>query len=88
MVAPREAVHAVGAFLHLAPGAAGPDGEVAALIDGETTLEYIAETAGMKRLMELGLMRSPAIAVDGKVVLIGYEPSVDKIRDLIVGKQG
>lgn len=57
-------------------------------IDGETTLEYIAETAGMKRLMELGLMRSPAIAVDGKVVLIGYEPSVDKIRDLIVGKQG
>jgi hypothetical protein len=30
-------------------------------IDGETTLEYIAETAGMKRLMELGLMRSPAI---------------------------
>ncbi len=56
-------------------------------IDG-ATVEYITETAGMKRLMELGLMRSPAIAVDGKVVLIGYEPSVDKIRDLIVGKQG
>ena len=56
-------------------------------IHGETTLEYIAETAGMKRLMELGLMRSPAIAVDGKAVLIGYEPSVDKIRDLITGKQ-
>lgn len=34
VVAPREAVHAYGAFLHLAPGAAGPDGEVAALIDG------------------------------------------------------
>src|SRR4051794_6403919 len=33
VVAPREAVHAVGAFLHLAPAAALPDAEVAALID-------------------------------------------------------
>jgi hypothetical protein len=33
IVAPREAIHAVGAFLHLAPDATGPDAEVAALID-------------------------------------------------------
>ena len=33
IVAPREAVHAVGAFLHLAPGAALPDAEVAATIN-------------------------------------------------------
>lgn len=33
IVAPREALHAIGAFLHLAPGATGPDAEVAALID-------------------------------------------------------
>lgn len=40
----------------------------------------------MKRLMELGLMRSPALAVDGNVVLVGYEPSIDKIKDLILNK--
>jgi hypothetical protein len=33
VVAPREAVHAIGAFLHLAPDAARPDAEVAAVID-------------------------------------------------------
>ncbi|MBL6454589.1 hypothetical protein JMJ55_04580 [Belnapia sp. T6] len=34
ILAPREAVHAVGAFLHLAPDALRPDVEVAEVIDG------------------------------------------------------
>ncbi len=55
-------------------------------IGAEAKVEYIAEAAGMKRLMELGLMRSPALAVDGKVVLIGYEPSIERIKDLILSK--
>lgn len=58
----------------------------AARIGDQAKVEYVAEEAGMKRLMELGLMRSPALAVDGKVVLIGYEPSIDKIKDLILSK--
>ena len=56
-------------------------------IGDEAKLEYIAEQAGMKRLMELGLMRSPAIAVDGNVVLVGYESNIDKIKNLILGKE-
>ena len=56
-------------------------------IGAEAKVEYIAEAAGMKRLMELGLMRSPALAVDGKVVLIGYEPSIERIKDLILSKE-
>ena len=55
-------------------------------IGAEAKVEYIAEAAGMKRLMELGLMRSPALAVDGKVVLIGYEPSIERIKDVILSK--
>ncbi len=55
-------------------------------IGAEAKVEYIAEAAGMKRLMELGLMRSPALAVDGKVVLIGYEPSIERIQDFILSK--
>src|SRR3954468_19320334 len=33
ILAPREAVHAIGAFLHLAPEAANSDAEVAAMIN-------------------------------------------------------
>jgi len=38
----------------------------------------------MRRLMELGLMRSPALVVNGKVAMIGYEPSVNSIKDRIL----
>lgn len=53
-------------------------------IGKEAKVEYVAEQAGMKRLMELGLMRSPALVVNGKVAMVGYEPSIDNIKDLIV----
>lgn len=53
-------------------------------IGSETKVEYIAEAAGMKRLMELGLMRSPALVVDGKVAMVGFEPSIDGIKDRIL----
>jgi hypothetical protein len=38
----------------------------------------------MKRLMELGLMRSPALVVNGNVAMVGYEPSVDGIKDKLL----
>lgn len=50
-------------------------------------VEYITQQAGMKRLIELGLMSSPALAVDGKVVLVGYISSVEKIKELILAKK-
>lgn len=53
-------------------------------IGDHAKVEYVAEEAGMKRLMELGLMRSPALVVNGKVALIGYEPSIDGIKDKIL----
>lgn len=53
-------------------------------IDGATSVEYVTESAGMKRLMELGLLRSPAVVVDGKVAMVGYEPSIDAIKDKIL----
>lgn len=53
-------------------------------IGDEARVDYVSEQAGMKRLMELGLMRSPALVVNGKVALVGYEPSIDAIQNLIV----
>lgn len=51
------------------------------------TVEYIANQDGMKRLMELGLMRSPALVINGKVVMTGYSPDVSYIKSLIIENQ-
>ena len=53
-------------------------------IGSEAKVEYVSEAAGMKRLMELGLMRSPALVVNGKVAMVGFEPSIDAIKEKIL----
>lgn len=53
-------------------------------IGDDTEVEYITEAAGMKRLMELGVMRSPALIVNGKVAMVGYEPNIDGIKEKIL----
>lgn len=57
-------------------------------IEAETTVEYVAGQEGMERLMELGLVRSPAITVNGTVALVGFEPSIDAIKDHILAAAG
>lgn len=57
-------------------------------IEAETTVEYVAGQEGMQRLMELGLVRSPAITVNGTVALVGFEPSIDAIKDHILAAAG
>lgn len=61
--------------------------QAAKRIGDNAEVTYLSEASGTQRLMELGLMRSPALAVDGKVVLVGFEPSIDKIESLITGAQ-
>ena len=53
-------------------------------IGHDAKVTYVTEQAGMKRLMELGLMRSPAIVVNGKIAMVGYDPSIDVIKDRIL----
>ena len=53
-------------------------------IGKDVAVKYVSEAAGMKRLMELGLMRSPALVVDGKVALVGFESSIDAIKEKIL----
>ena len=57
---------------------------VAAEIGPEVTVTYLANQEGMKRLLELGLMQSPVLVVDGKVAMVGYSPSTQKIKALIL----
>jgi len=56
----------------------------AAEIGPKAEVTYVANQDGMKRLLELGLMRSPALVVDGKIAMVGYNPNVQKIKSLIL----
>jgi small redox-active disulfide protein 2 len=58
--------------------------KVAAEIDSTAEVTYLTNQDGMKRLLELGLMQSPALVVDGKIAMIGYSPDAQKIKSLIL----
>lgn len=58
--------------------------KAAELIGDDVTVEYTSEAAGMKRLMELGLMSSPAVVVNGNVAMVGFQPNVESIKNRIL----
>jgi small redox-active disulfide protein 2 len=46
-------------------------------------VEYVTD---ITRLLELGVMRSPVFAIDGKPVAVGVIPSVEQVKELISGR--
>ncbi len=46
-------------------------------------VEYVSGQEGIEKIMELGVMSSPVLAVDDKPVLTGFIDNVDKIKELI-----
>lgn len=48
-----------------------------------TEVEY---TDDIQKLLAMGVMSSPVLAIDGKPVLVGSVPSLEKIKELINGK--
>jgi small redox-active disulfide protein 2 len=49
-------------------------------------VEYITGGDGMQKIIELGVMRSPVLVVDGKVAMTGFTPDIEKIKSLIAKK--
>jgi len=43
-------------------------------------VEYITD---ISKIVEMGVMSSPVLAVDGKPVLVGQVPDVEKIKNLL-----
>ena len=43
-------------------------------------VEYITDVS---KIVEIGLMSSPVLAIDGKPVMVGFVPDVEKIKSLI-----
>lgn len=43
-------------------------------------VEYITD---ISKLIELGVMSSPVLAIDGKPVMVGFVPDIEKIKELL-----
>jgi small redox-active disulfide protein 2 len=43
-------------------------------------VEYITD---ISKIIEMGVMSSPVLAVDGKPVMVGFLPDVEKIKNLL-----
>lgn len=47
------------------------------------TVEYITGADGMQKIIELGVVSSPVLTVNGKVAMVGFVPDMNKIKDKI-----
>lgn len=50
-------------------------------------VEYLVGEEGIRKIMEMGVMSSPVLVVDGKPVLTGFVEDVEKIKKLITESQ-
>ena len=49
-------------------------------LDLKTEVEYVTD---IQKIVAMGLMSSPVLAVNGKPILMGRVPDVEKIKELI-----
>ncbi len=46
-------------------------------------VEYIAGQEGIQKMIDMGVMSSPVLAIDGKPVIVGSVDDVEKVKKLI-----
>lgn len=44
-------------------------------------VEYVTDVT---KIIEMGIMSSPVLAIDGKAVMVGFVPDVEKIKNLLM----
>lgn len=44
-------------------------------------VEYITN---IQKIVEMGVMQSPVLAIDGKPVMVGFKPDIEEIKKLIL----
>ena len=52
-------------------------------IGSEEEVEYLVGQDGIQKIIEMGVMSSPVLAIDGKPVMTGFTPDIEKVKDLI-----
>jgi len=50
----------------------------------DTKVEYITD---IQKIVELGVMSSPVLVIDGKVAIAGSVPSIEKIKEAVSGSK-
>ncbi|PIP74899.1 MAG: hypothetical protein CO135_00215 [Candidatus Levybacteria bacterium CG_4_9_14_3_um_filter_35_16] len=55
--------------------------EIVKELELDAKVDYITDVS---KIVEMGIMQSPVLAVNGKPVMIGFIPNREKIKDLIV----
>lgn len=50
----------------------------------ECEVEYLIGDVGTSKIIELGIMTSPVLVLNGKPIMVGFVPDVEKIKGLIV----
>ncbi len=43
-------------------------------------VEYITD---ISKIVEMGIMQSPVLAVNGKPIMVGYLPGIEKVKSLL-----
>ncbi len=46
-------------------------------------VEYLTGNEGIQRIIELGSVSSPVLAINDKIAMIGFTPNTEKIKSLI-----
>jgi small redox-active disulfide protein 2 len=49
----------------------------------DSSVEYVTGQEGMQRMIELGAMESPVLTVDDKIVMTGFTPNIEIIKNSI-----
>jgi len=50
-------------------------------------VEYLTGDTGINKIIEMGVVQSPVLAVDDKPVVTGFTPDIEKIKSLILAKK-
>jgi small redox-active disulfide protein 2 len=46
-------------------------------------VEYLTGVEGTQKIIELGCMSSPVIAIDDQVAMVGFTPDINKLKEVI-----
>jgi small redox-active disulfide protein 2 len=49
-------------------------------LDLKTEVEYITD---IEKIIEMGVMQSPVLAIDDKPIMVGFLPDIEKIKEII-----
>jgi small redox-active disulfide protein 2 len=50
-------------------------------------VDYLTGDTGIQKIIEMGVIQSPVLAIDGKPVMTGFTPDIKKIKSLIMAKR-